>query len=99
MDVRIVKTERCEGGLPDSRRDFTALIDGVKVVGTARNFVRFQTNGNSYRQFGLSLHFHNPEVKKHPKYKEIRTRIIEQILEDNYDSYFAIGVNLRYQET
>lgn len=67
--------------------DFTVKINEALISGKAFNYSKPGIYG--IRSYGIKLKFDNPEIIKDPKYKEIRTKILEFIATDKSTHEFC----------
>jgi hypothetical protein len=77
MDIKLIKVN---GDKEDYSKTFIASVDGVEITGRASNRIIPCDPSNEYCKFTLMLNFDNKEVRKHPKYKQIRVQIIRLLL-------------------
>lgn len=75
-------------------RRFTASIDNVEVKGIAYNHQLYNLSGDTSDacHWSIKLKFDLGIVKTHPKYKEIRVSLIDQILELTKEGIFSQAV-------
>ena len=98
MEIKIISVHPKEVNVEWSIK-FTATIDAVTITGTATNFNRSSKARKAYlkkgefQKFGIALKFdqREMEINKHPKYSEIRAKLVLGIIEAannaGYDSF------------
>lgn len=95
MDIKLISIVLDSKKL-DWALDFKVLIDGIELTGKAFNY-NINSDHRDYTKnkfYGIRLKFNQPNIKKHPKYSEIRGKIVTAIFEHQLAEDFKWGAAL-----
>lgn len=76
----------------NSIRKFSALVDGIILEGIVT--LKF-SNNNAYDSY-YRFSFENKNVYKHKDYREIRAKLLEQMIKEHKDMSILIAFRNRY---
>lgn len=89
MKIKVKRLAAVKGHDPEWKLKFVVQLGEMEVKGVAINFIRNEEHANKLKaktgilnnDYGVRLKFDNPGVRKHPEYREIRSKVVAGILE------------------
>jgi hypothetical protein len=91
MDIKLISFQNPTKGFGSNilTLDFTVTVNDIEIHGRAYN------RCIKYPQvYILQLVFLNKEVRKHPEYQEIRSKVIQLLCEAKKNTLFSAGVKI-----